>query len=327
MRELLAQIKQLQERVARLERIEGHAFNTDTGTTSSTWQLDNDAAGPILKNSAGNLLIRASGDAAYATLTAEKLISNTTLQLALTGSQLKSNAAVIEARNAADSAYVALVADTVTGNNGVITKVAAGAAAGGVSGQLQIDSTNHLFYLNDAATWRGAKVIETGSAFPAGYTDQLFYRSDRDLLYNYDGTRWITVNQSIVELGYSQAITFPASATASAVLRTSRPDELYVMWLDRLIIRTVTNTTLDATNNWTVTLVRQDSTGASTNIANVVLWQTGRTAGTPYLDIITLNTTVTVTQSYSFHVDVTKNSAPGTLGFHPAVLIYRQTGT
>jgi hypothetical protein len=41
-----------------------------TGTTATTFQIDNDAAGPIVKNVGGNLTVRADGDAAYANVTA-----------------------------------------------------------------------------------------------------------------------------------------------------------------------------------------------------------------------------------------------------------------
>ncbi len=43
-----------------------HTQNTDTGTTSSTFQLDSDSSGPKLKNSSGIVEIRNAGDTAYA---------------------------------------------------------------------------------------------------------------------------------------------------------------------------------------------------------------------------------------------------------------------
>lgn len=44
----------------------GHTQNTDTGTTSTTFHIDNDASGPKLKNNAGALESRNAADDAYA---------------------------------------------------------------------------------------------------------------------------------------------------------------------------------------------------------------------------------------------------------------------
>ena len=54
-----------------------HSQNTDTGTTSSTFQLDNDASGVIIKNNAGTLEARNAGDTAYAPFICESFNSET----------------------------------------------------------------------------------------------------------------------------------------------------------------------------------------------------------------------------------------------------------
>ena len=50
-----------------------HDQNTDTGTTSTTFHLDSDNTGPILKNESGDLAIRVSGDSDYGNLICENL--------------------------------------------------------------------------------------------------------------------------------------------------------------------------------------------------------------------------------------------------------------
>lgn len=50
-----------------------HEQNTDTGTTSKTFQIDSDASGPKLKNDAGVLVVRNEADAADALLHASKV--------------------------------------------------------------------------------------------------------------------------------------------------------------------------------------------------------------------------------------------------------------
>lgn len=45
-----------------------HTQNTDTGTTSATFQIDSGGSGPKIKNSSGELQVRNAGDSAYADL-------------------------------------------------------------------------------------------------------------------------------------------------------------------------------------------------------------------------------------------------------------------
>jgi hypothetical protein len=165
-----------------------------------------------------------------------------------------------------------------------------------------------------------------GTSFPASpYTNQMFFRTDRGLEYYYDGTRWLSQRLQHI-LNYAVGITFPATVTATTVLRGGRPDSTYDMYLETAVIRALTNTTLDVTNNWTITLNRQDSVNALTSLGTVNTFQTGRVAGSPYLNTITVNAALTLTQAYNFSVDLTKNAAPGTLGFDSMVLNYRLIG-
>ena len=59
-----------------------HEQNTDTGTTSATFQLDSTNSGPVLKNSSGELQARNAGDTDFADLRVKNLtVEGTTTQL------------------------------------------------------------------------------------------------------------------------------------------------------------------------------------------------------------------------------------------------------
>jgi len=61
---------------------EAHEQNTDTGTTSATFQLDSTNSGPVLKNSSGELQARNAGDTDFADLRVKNLtVEGTTTQL------------------------------------------------------------------------------------------------------------------------------------------------------------------------------------------------------------------------------------------------------
>jgi hypothetical protein len=53
----------------------GHTQNTDTGTTSDTFQLNNDASGPKLKDNSGVTEIRNAADDAYANIKAADVVA------------------------------------------------------------------------------------------------------------------------------------------------------------------------------------------------------------------------------------------------------------
>lgn len=57
--------------------------------------------------------------------------------------------------------------------------------------------------------------ITAGVAFPGSpATDDLFHRTDRDLVYFYDGTRWLTINEYSVACGPLDVL-FPVTTTAN----------------------------------------------------------------------------------------------------------------
>lgn len=145
-------------------------------------------------------------------------------------------------------------------------------------------------------------------------------------VYFWDGTRWLSVTRYSLQLIYAVGVTFPASATASSVLRSGAPDNTLAIYIEKMVVRAITNTTLDATNNWTVELWRQDTTGATTQLGTANTFQVGRVAGTPYLNTVTLNTAYSLANIIQLSMTVTKNSAPGTLAFDPAVVWYRLIG-
>lgn len=149
-------------------------------------------------------------------------------------------------------------------------------------------------------------------------------------IYFYDGARWLSTTRYPLLLGANTngTILSPLSATTQAFLNTGAPDETQALYIEKLVSRNVTNTTLDATNNWTIELWRQPlAPGANVQLGTTNTFQTGRVAGTPYLNVITVNTALSaVTDAYLFFLTATKNAAPGTLAFTNSIMWYRLIG-
>jgi len=85
-----------------------HAQNTDTGTTSSTFQLDNDASGPKLKHDTGAVAIRNAADDADAPVSCAALTCDevTTDRVAIPIVELRSSDCTDNDVNAALSAQI-----------------------------------------------------------------------------------------------------------------------------------------------------------------------------------------------------------------------------
>lgn len=162
--------------------------------------------------------------------------------------------------------------------------------------------------LPPAANWPGAR------------------RTFNNVDYYSDGTQWLSATQYMLQLPFAPAITYPASATATTVLRAGAPDEALALYINKITVKFNTATTLDVTNNWTITLRRFDNVPTGANLGTISSWATGRVAGKPYIDKVTLNTAYLLTDITAFTMDVTKNNAPGTLNFEPAVVFYRLIG-
>lgn len=166
-----------------------------------------------------------------------------------------------------------------------------------------------------------------GTAFPASpFTGQRYFRTDRGIEYYYDGTRWLSTALMSFQLPYNaNGTTFPISATLSDANRCDRPNPNYSMWLVEISYRFAVNTTFDATNNWSGALI---GTNATTNptIATLTFWQTGRTAGTAYYDTTIIGSVNAVADAWKFRIDLTKNSAPGTLVWSIPTVNYRLIG-
>ena len=170
--------------------------------------------------------------------------------------------------------------------------------------------------------------IESGSgtAFPsspAPANNDRFYRSDRDIEYFYDGTRWLSTTKYTDAMPYALGA-LPYSATSAGAERISPPYAgTYDLWLEefQLGFFVLGGTALGASHKWVSTLNKVTTT-VSTTIATVNIdsgasgaWRTsvaaiGALLGTTHL---------------AFQVDHTKTGTPGTLYTLPRI-IYRLVG-
>jgi hypothetical protein len=114
----------------------------------------------------------------------------------------------------------------------------------------------------------GGGSIPAGTSFPGSpATDDLFHRTDRDLVYFYDGTRWLTVNEYDMGIGWAETAA-ALSGTQTLARWPVRQD--YGMFLTRWNVTTFMTNGTPGTNNMTVVLARVNGANTATTIASFV---------------------------------------------------------
>jgi hypothetical protein len=170
-----------------------------------------------------------------------------------------------------------------------------------------------------------ARADEIGSGIPSGTSfpvspslDDLFHRTDRDLIYFYDGTRWLTVNE--YEITPSQQALFPVAAATALLRWPVRQD--YSMYLVRLDCVTFVTTTNSGAHYWTCTLKRRDAANNNTDIGN---FNTSADTPSNWVNHTIAINAVLDSSARELNLDILNTGSPGTI-YVPSTLIYRLVG-
>lgn len=162
--------------------------------------------------------------------------------------------------------------------------------------------------------------ISGGTSFPGSpATNDLFYRTDRHLLYFYDGTQWLTVQQYEVGIGGQQNV-YPVAAGVSMVWWPVRQD--YGIYLERWVCTTFVSTTNNGSNNWTILLDRFSTTNLQTNITS---FSTSADTASNWISHSQVINAVLNSSARAIRVGSNKIGSPGTM-YALSTLVYRLIG-
>jgi hypothetical protein len=121
------------------------------------------------------------------------------------------------------------------------------------------------------ASWQpAAGGVSSGTSFPGSPADgDLYYRTDRDLLYRYrsTGTRWVTATL-YHEPAVMQDSIQPWSSSPSAIGRNTIWAGDYDIYLEKLIA-TLFGSGNDSSNYWTLTMAKGSTANSFTDITSV----------------------------------------------------------
>jgi hypothetical protein len=162
--------------------------------------------------------------------------------------------------------------------------------------------------------------IPSGNAFPGSPSDNdLFRRTDRDILYYYDGSRWLSMNQFVLQVTNVE-IAFPLTGNNTGG-RASNP---WASEYDIYIEDAFFNYVLSGTGNWTLSIQKVNATPTGTQIITSGAFSS---AGTFQIKVNGANVVVPTSDSIIYYVLVaTENSGTASITWATSAFTYRLIG-
>jgi len=193
--------------------------------------------------------------------------------------------------------------------------------SGGSTGDFTVNAANTAIVAYVAGGSAAAGYSE-GTAFPGSpATNAKFYRTDLNLLFFYDGTRWLTT--TLYTDPIPPAVALPIGATTS-VNRVAMPlAGSMAIWVETfwMTFLVAGGTALGASHKWVCTLIPQPATSAAIGTITI-----NSGASDAYRQASDAINAVVTTSDFQLQVIATKTGTPGTLYSMPRIS-YRLIGT
>lgn len=158
--------------------------------------------------------------------------------------------------------------------------------------------------------------VSSGTSNPAGPTaGDLFYRTDLQLLIEYDGTRWLTVTQ------YQTPFVSVLAQSGQAFNAQQAANFDFDMWIEKVMCQVYVAVTNTGAAYWTLTFAKSDTAAVATTLGTV---NTSADAPSTRLrKTITVGAALGGSATYPLlYVTNAKTGAPGTIDY-VCTLVYR----
>jgi len=174
----------------------------------------------------------------------------------------------------------------------------------------------------DEAHLFGGFAYTVGSAFPGSPASGDFcYRTDRDLEYRYNGTRWLSTTFYRTDFGVTDNL-MPLSVSATTSGRMT-PWGATDLWLETFYSTIFVSGTNDGSNYWTIELKKYTAGNSPTTVASFNTSADSASTWTPKaVEIDDIFSAATYKQ---LQVIGTKTGSPANI-YVPAAVAYRLVG-
>lgn len=161
---------------------------------------------------------------------------------------------------------------------------------------------------------------DSGTSFPAHPSDgQLFYRTDRNIIYFYKASvaLWLSVDRHYLMVGsYQSAISVSGTSAGKATVG----EDIYI---EKWLATTQVGGTNNSSNKWTVTLYKQNPAEVSTSVTS---FDTGSDANSATPHSVSVNAEVVSASFPILFVYATSTGTPGNLELSATVVVCRSVG-
>lgn len=168
--------------------------------------------------------------------------------------------------------------------------------------------------------------VSGGTSFPGTpATNRRFFRSDRNIEYFYNGTRWLSTQVFNEAVPRGDGGPLPYAATAAAAERLACPwAGVYDLWLEsfQLVFYITGGTALGASHKWVSVLGKVAPAATVTTVATVNI--DSGASDTFRTSLVAINALLGTT-NVNFQVSHTKTGTPGTIHALPRI-VYRLVG-
>jgi len=162
--------------------------------------------------------------------------------------------------------------------------------------------------------------VSAGTSFPGSpATNDMYFRTDRSLLYFYDGTRWLTVQEYIVPISVQDLLQGSVTTSPQTLGYVQLDNGTYDLYVTRIACSTTILTTNSGSAYWTMDFKRNPS---ATSLGSFNT--SADTANTNTRHNVTVNALVGTSDRY-INVTATKTGSPGA-PYVISDLIYRMVG-
>lgn len=195
-------------------------------------------------------------------------------------------------------------------------------------GYLKKLDNNAAHFMDGTGAWStpsgSGTSLNPGTSFPGSpSTNDLCFRTDRGILYYYDGTRWLSLSVYYEILSPDPSAARPQTTSGNGIVGGA-PSPNYDWWMEAFEVSWYVQTTNDGSKYWTATLRKHVADDTPTTI--VTINSSADTASNDISKEVSIGALLDHSTYKALTVVMTKTSTPGNFYWQAMKIRYRLVG-